>query len=164
MHAVWTCFCSANSNVLHPHLGKPTHCVFTPICLGKFHPWWCVIGSFKLNIQNAHLTGYKLSCRAYRSWHVLVETRLVFLAVCYTWITRSIIFWLWGHSLIQVTTPICSSRHSSAESPPFVSLTVLTPQQAYHDRLPQDYIDSLTTFTRNIYAFFVSGNHPPCSA
>lgn len=41
-----------------------------------------------------------------------------------------------------------------------VALNVLTPQQVYRNRLPQYSIDALTTFTGNMYTFFVDDNHP----
>lgn len=45
-----------------------------------------------------------------------------------------------------------------------VDLRLLTPQQAYRNRLPKSYIDVVTTFTRNMYMIVFDDNHPPLSA
>lgn len=37
----------------------------------------------------------------------------------------------------------------------FVPLNVLNPKEAYHNMLPKDYSDALTTVTRHIYKLFV---------
>lgn len=71
---------------------------------------------------------------------------------------------LWSSDYVSIQ---CFRWHSQYILPPFLrctfynltSLNVLKPQQAYHKRLPQYYIDSLTTFT-SIYMFVVDDGHP----
>lgn len=47
---------------------------------------------------------------------------LVFIALFYTRIARSMIFWWFRHSVIQLTHPIFPALHSSTSSPPRFSL------------------------------------------
>lgn len=46
----------------------------------------------------------------------------------------------------------------------FVLLQVLTHKAAYHRILPEDYVNEIATFTRNIYQFVFKEYYPVCSA
>lgn len=50
------------------------------------------------------------------------------------------------------------SIHSNSFT--FVFWNMLTAQLAYYKMLPQDYIDDLTTFTRNMYTLVADEYHP----
>lgn len=155
--------CSGTSNAIHMKFRQPTHCSPPSSCENFIHNEMCFVLSKAIVTLHMQCDTNYVAERLDHAYLLVKPPLRLHRRLLHPDYQIDELLMISELNDPGDTSNLFSTPLLRGTSSALVTLNVLTTQLLYQNRLGKYYIDTLTTFKRNMYTFVVDDNYPTCS-